>query len=790
MLVCFHCGDEVQQNPILHKDKQFCCLACKNVFEILSIHNLDNYYNIDAQAGINPQFNKQHDFSYLDENSISVQLLTFNDSTISLVKFKLPSIHCSSCVWLLENLHRLNSGIKKIVVNFTKKEATIHFHHQEIRLSDLAHLLQKIGYKPEINLDDLNKIEVKNNNKLLYQIAVAGFAFGNIMFLGFTEYFDAQKDMPNDLLSFFGWIAFSLSMPVVFYSARDYFISAWRGLTNKFINIDTPISLGIIALFIQSIYEVYTLKGLGYFDSLSGLVFFLLLGKMFQNKTYQKLSFDRDYKSYFPISIIKIIGENEKPTSITEINIGDLIRVKNEEIIPCDSILIDKESLIDNSFITGESKEIEAKKGDQIYAGAKNIGKSILLKVKKEVSQSYLTQLWNQDSFKKEQNSINSITDKISKYFTLSILSISCIAFFFWLGTDQSKAIYVLSSVLIVACPCALALSAPFTLGNTLRIFGNAGFYLKNSQVIEQIAKISHIAFDKTGTITQKTENSVTYTGEPISIQNKIYLNTLTKQSSHPLSNLIQQYLNCLEGADIQSYKEVIGKGISASINNTTIKLGSAEFMGIKTNSNKTKIFLKINNVILGYFQIEHVFRKNLGELFCDLSQKYKLSILSGDHNNSKADLAKLLPDTSDLLFNQKPVEKLKYIQNEQKNHKKIMMIGDGLNDAGALKQSDVGISICEDINKFTPASDGILDAKSFPQLSKFILLTNDSMNIIKASFIISWAYNIVGLCFAIQGLLSPVVAAILMPLSSISVVLFTSVGTKFMAHYRGISSC
>ncbi len=788
MLTCFHCGEEIQQNLIVCKDKQFCCSACKNVFEILSHNNLENYYNIDTQAGINPELNKQHDFSYLDDINISSQLLTFNDSTVSLVKFKLPSIHCSSCIWLLENLYRLNSGVKKVLVNFTKKEATIHFHHQEISLSELAHLLQKIGYKPEINLVDLNKADVKNDNKLLYQLALAGFSFGNIMFLGFTEYFDTQKDIPDNLLSFFGWIAFGLSIPVVFYSAQDYFISAWRGLLNKFINIDTPISLGIIALFIQSIYEVYTLKGLGYFDSLSGLVFFLLLGKIFQNKTYQKLSFDRDYKSYFPISIIKIIGKVEKPTSISEINIGDLIRVKNEEIIPCDSILIDKESLIDNSFITGESKEIEAKKGDKIYAGAKNIGKSVLLKVRKEVSQSYLTQLWNQDNFKKEQNSINSITDKISKYFTLSVLSISSVAFFFWLGIDQSKAIYVLSSVLIVACPCALALSAPFTLGNTLRIFGNAGFYLKNSQVIEQIAKISHIVFDKTGTITQKTENSITYTGEAISIQNKIYLNALTKQSSHPLSNLIKQHLNCSEDVDIMDYKEVIGKGISASISNTAIKFGSAEFMGIKTNSNNTKIFLKIDSKVLGYFQIEHVFRKNLGSLFCDLAQKYKLSILSGDHNYSKADLAKLLPNTSDLLFNQKPLEKLEYIQNEQKNHKKIMMIGDGLNDAGALKQSDVGISVCEDINKFTPASDGILDAKSFPQLSKFILLTNDSMNIIKASFIISWAYNIVGLYFAIQGLLSPIVAAILMPLSSISVVLFTSIATKFMAYHRKIS--
>lgn len=785
---CHHCGDSIKLYETIYKDKSFCCEACKTVYEILSGSDLTQYYSIDSEAGINPQKLKLKDYSYLDSIEYSNKLLEFKDDSISVMHFSLPTIHCSSCIWLLENLFKINSGIKKTLVNFTKKEATIHFHHNEISLAELADLLQKIGYKPEINLDQLSNKKKKKNNRILYQIAVAGFAFGNIMFLGFTDYFDTNNDLPHELRAFFGWIAFGLSIPVLVYSASDYFSTAWQGLKHRFINIDIPISLGILALFLQSTYDLYFHQELGYFDSLSALVFFLLLGKLFQDKTYQRLSFERDYKSYFPISILKKIGTQEQATPITELQKGDIIRVKNEEIIPCDSLLLDDYAQIDNSFITGESKEISAKKGALIYAGAKNLGKSILLTVNKEVSQSYLTQLWNQESFDKDYKGIDNITNSVSKYFTIGVLSIALIAFAYWYINDSNRAIYVVSSILIVACPCALALSAPFTLGNSLRIFGKSGFYLKNSLVIEQLAKAKLIVFDKTGTITQKDESSIKYYGNRLSEEFKIIINSLSKQSSHPLSMALCSHLNITEEIHLENYSEIAGKGIRATVNDQVVKLGSAEFTQAESNNASTRIYFSVEEQIIGYFQIEHKFRNHLKSLFHKLSSIFKISILSGDNESSKAQLSRLLPNNSELLFNQKPLEKLKYIEQLQSKGEPVIMVGDGLNDAGALKQSNIGISISEDLNSFTPASDGILDARSFNQLYNYILFTKDSMKIIKASFVISWLYNIVGLYFAVQGLLSPVIAAVLMPISSISVVSFTSLSTKLLAKKRNIN--
>jgi Cu+-exporting ATPase len=782
---CYHCGAECNKDTIVFNGKPFCCNGCKTVYEILNQNELSCYYDLDQTPGTIPTEIKGK-YDYLDNEEIAEKIIEFNDGTTSVVNFYIPSIHCSSCIWVLENLDKLNKGVKASIVNFPKKEARITFKNEEISLKQVVELMTSIGYEPNINLESAEKSKLKIDRTLIYQVAIAGFAFGNIMLYSFPGYFEIDEFWLNRFKPLFRLLMFIFSIPVVIYSAKDYFISAYKGLKHNILNIDVPISLGILVLFFRSSYEIFTHTGQGYFDSLSGLVFFLLLGKVFQQKTYSFLSFERDYKSYFPIAITRIDPKDNSHHSIAVHNIeqGDRLLIRNEEIIPVDGILISGNALLDYSFVTGESLPVLKNSGDKIFAGGKQTNGAIEMEALQTVTQSYLTQLWSNDIFSKtSEKNIKSLTDKMSKYFTIIILGIAFISGAYWYFIDKNTAFNVVTAVLIIACPCALALSAPFAFGNMLRIFGKNKFYLKNTDVIENISRIDTMAFDKTGTITTNRNTDITYKGEKLSESDTGDIKSLLRSSNHPLSRILFNYLPGNANKTITDFKEILGKGLEGKIDGKLIRLGSANYLNIEDSGQmNTFIYIETNGNVRGKFIFHNAYREGLKELFGELSKDYGLAILSGDNAGEKETLEKVLPSGSEILFNQKPEDKLKYIKHLQEEKEHVMMFGDGLNDAGALAQSNVGIAISENINVFSPACDGILDASQFENLPKFLQLSKGTIKIIKISFVFSFLYNIIGMYFAVRGNLSPIIAAILMPISSISVVTFVTLTTSYIS--------
>ena len=792
-LICYHCGEECPNDEIRIGDKLFCCNGCKTVYELLESNDLCNYYNIDSNPGVNQKNDIKKNYDFLDDAELKEKLIDFTDGKITTVTFSIPQTHCSSCIWILENLYKMDEGIIHSEANFLKKTVSIKFDEEKTSLKKVVLLLDSIGYEPDLNLaeKELEKSEILNK-KLWYKIGVAGFAAGNIMMFSFPEYL-ATASIPLDgIRPVFKYLNILFALPVIFYSASDYFVSAFKGLRKKIVNVDVPISLGIIVLFLRSLFEIFTNTGHGYLDSMTALVFFLIVGKMFQNKTYAALNFERNYKSYFPIAVTIIKNNKETTKPVEKLNVGERIVIKNGELIPADSILINGRAFIDYSFVTGESNPVEKINGDMIYAGGRQTGGAIEVETIKDVSQSYLTQLWNNKVFNKEDESkIDAFVNVVSKYFTFVIISIAIVSALYWLPTSISFAMNAFTSVLIIACPCALALSTPFTLGSTLRIFGKNNFYIKSTHVIEKLAEITSIVFDKTGTITETGNAEIHYEGEKLTEYEKQLVKSLVRNSSHPLSKNIFELFNNSNLLEVKNYKEVPGEGIFAEIDGNKIQIGSRLFVTSNSDKDKTnlstKVYLSINNKMKGYFSISNSYRNKLKEVISYLKNHYGLSVLSGDNDSEKEKLLKYFPSNTKMLFKQSPFDKLTYIENLKNKNEKVLMIGDGLNDAGALKTSDVGISIAENINNFSPSCDGILDAKSFGKLNSFIKFAKISKNIVIVSFVISFIYNVIGLSFAVQGILSPVISAILMPLSSISVVIFTTLATNIIAKKKGL---
>jgi P-type Cu+ transporter len=782
-LACYHCGNACEETQWLD-DKAFCCYGCKTVFEILTANDLCEYYDLDKNPGVQLRTVSEETYAYLDEKDIRKKVVSFDVDDFVRVRFYIPAIHCVSCIWLLENLQKLNRGILKSEVNFARKAVQIDFVPSQVKLSEVARLLATLGYAPKINLE--NEADIlstrKQDRTLVIKLAVAGFCFGNVMLFSFPEYLGLDG-ADHHLQRIFGYLNIALSIPVFLYSGSDYFHASIRSIKEKQINIDVPIAVGLLALFLRSTWDIVTGFGPGYLDSFTGLVFFLLIGRWFQSKTYESLAFDRDFKSYFPLAIQKLEKGGWIPVIIYRLNKGDQIRVRNMEVVPADSILLDDEALIDYSFVTGESKPVKVQQGALVYAGGRLIGAPVSLVVDKKTSQSHLTSLWNNDAFlKTHESKYRKIIDRAARRFTWVVLAIAVVTGIYWYFADASQMWLVLTAVLMVACPCALALSAPFTYGSMVRVFGRNNFYLKNADIIERLAGIDTVVFDKTGTVTHGNTPQVTFSGV-FSDGQRDAVKLITGFSTHPLSNLLHKYIKGTPDASVTDYREFPGKGIQGVVNKKLYKLGSASFVGLASSLSEdgSVVYLSMDDVVAGHFTITTTIRAGLKPMLQRLGRKCA-ALLSGDNESERQRMRDLFSGGTELRFNQSPHDKLHYISDLQKQGRKVLMVGDGLNDSGAIRQSDVGVAVTDDTGVFTPACDGILHGERIGSLDKFIELSRAAAVILKTGFVISFMYNAIALSFAVSGHLTPLVAAILMPISSISVVSFTSFTVNFVA--------
>jgi len=784
---CIHCGADCGKDPLIYSMQKFCCSGCKQVYQLLNENQLQQYYTFETTPGVriaDPDHSSK--YAFLDKVEVRQKLYEFLEGQTARITFYIPSIHCVSCIWLLEHLSRLNSGIIQSSVDFVRKEVTVSFNTSRISLRELVELLVSIHYIPDISLKTLEKKEIHSIDRtLLYKIGVAGFVFGNVMMYSLPEYFNG-KPLGDSLGTFLHYISFILAFPLVFYSGSDYIISASKNLRKGIINIDLPIALGILALFFVTCYEVFTSRGPGYSDTLAGFLFFLLIGKWYQSKTYQSLSFDRDYKSYFPVAVTKMENGIPQSTLLEDITVGDLIMLRSKELIPADGILTEGSALIDYSFVTGESVPIKKVPGDFVYAGGIQTSGAITIRVEREVKQSHLTQLWNQNEPKQATfRSLTSLIDSISVYFTITIIIIAVSGFLGWMAKgDFRTAILVLTSVLIVACPCALAMSLPFTLGTAMRILGTKGMYLKNIRVIEKLTKIDTLVFDKTGTLTKPDRNEINFIGEKLTEWEISAVKSLVQQSAHPLSQAIDWHLAVIQPLTTTGFVEMSGKGVFATVEGIAIKLGSAAFVceGQENSEQPSScVYISINQNVKGYFKISNQYRPGFSKVIHQLGKRFDMYLLSGDNDAEKEYLLNYF-EKDKIFFNQQPQQKMEFIARLRSEGRQVMMTGDGLNDSGAFMQSDVALSIADDIYHFSPAGDAIIEASQFHRLTAFIGFARKSLIIVKVSFGISFLYNIVGLTIALTGHLSPVVAAVLMPASSVTVVAFSTFATRLLA--------
>ena len=797
---CYHCGEPcLDSQPIQREEKSFCCVGCVTVYDLLASHDLCGYYDVGQNEGVSLKAkNLGGQFDFLKNEDIAQSLLSFSSPTQASITLYIPAIHCSSCVWLLENLSKIQTGVQFTRLNFPEKKIFIQFDPRVTDLLTIVSLLTTLGYEPVLqNQSDAHeKGRKKQERRLLTQIAVTGFCLGNSMLLSFPEYFEFDPSSQT-FQNFFLYLNFGLGLPVYFFGAWDYLKGGWQGITallkrqTKTVSVDIPIAMGISALFLRSMYETWLLGSAGYWDSLAGLVFFLLVGKWVQQRTYAYLTFKRDHASYFPLAVERKESGQWTYKPIHSLQPKDRIRIRPNGLIPADSIVVQDTAWIDYSFVSGESVPVSKRLGEKVFAGGRQLSSTVELEVLKSVDQSYLTQLWNQDAFTKEKEpKSTALANAFSQYFTLITVAIALFAALYWWQVNPALVWPTATAVLMVACPCALTLALPFAMNTALGILGQNKFYVKNQHVLNQLTEIDQLILDKTGTLTSSKHGHVQFIGKKLTDHQLGMIRGLAEQSAHPLSKTVAHYLKNLSipaQPSPESSKETPGLGIEGWTQDTHIQLGQARWIestvDLPNQPDGSWVWVGWDGALLGYFHIQPVYRTGWKKVLSQLTQKFQLTLLSGDHPR---DLTPLYPffTSTNAYFEQSPMEKMAFVQNLQAQGHKVCMIGDGLNDAGALQQSEVGIALSEEVQVFTPAADGLLDASEWSRLPDFIGFASDTLHVVKLAFLLSLVFNGIGLSWAVSGQLSPVLAAIFMPLSSLTVVL-VAVGLTFFKAWR-----
>ena len=771
---CAHCQepcvDDVYHNSV---SQVFCCLGCREVHAILSQAGLTGVYSI-PDSPLPKANSKNHSRDILKDPALVKDLLDLSSEKLHRIRLKLPAIRCAACLWLLEKLGVLLPGILQSRLNFGKQELSLAWDPLVTDLFSIVSLLDRLGYPPDLNMGH-NKSSANREYKTgMLEIGVAGFCFGNIMLLAFPEYLSRLSSETVDpaLASFFLLLQTGLSLPVMALALKTWGKVFFRPLPYQ--SLDLPIIIGILVIYLVSMYQILWMGISGYLDSLSGLVFFLLLGRRVQEISYDRLIFDRDYQDWLPLGVDVISGTQIQATPVSKVVVGDKIRIQHQAILPCDATLVSHEALFDFSFITGEQEPVPLNKDALVFAGAKVLSSQAEFLVHKAVSQSYLSSIWSENQ--KQKAKTIGMQDSIAKNFSPALILLATLGFVFWLPEGFGKAIMVFSSVLIVACPCALALATPIGLGLGVRKLASLGLFLRDTNALEQLLKVRSCVLDKTGTLTQALGSEIEVIYGKISADTGPVFRSLAQCSSHPLSRRIVDWLKDYPELEVQNFIEVPGSGISGLINSQTATLGALNFVNPTASSRfpEGSLMLQHGDTEI-VIQFKPLLRPGILRMLQSLSAKFPIYLLSGDRV-SQAKVFSGVFSEDRIFMSQTPIMKREFVNRLTQTGNSPLVIGDGLNDTGAFAESQCSLAVIEKSGSLFPTADGIIASEMLHYLPQMLNLAQKHHLIIRTSLFISLFYNIIGLSFALSGLLEPVVCAILMPVSSLSVAIFSAI--------------
>lgn len=781
---CIHCESFVDGIQYFDSNNNvFCCLGCKTVYSIINSEGLSEYYDLKSQSSdkSKPAFVSNKQYLYLDTKDFLTKYAIEDHDNISMM-FYVEGVHCMACLWLMQKIPDIFDSVMYVDFNWSKSTLKV-IAKKEIKFSAVAKKLDIFGYQVHAieNEDEAEVLAKKEERKDLVRIGVAAACAGNIMIYAVSLY----GGVTGDLASFFGKLSLVLCLPAIFYSAVPFYKNAYSSLITKKISIDIPISFAIFITMIHGSYNI--LSGTSqhhFFDSITILIFLLLLTRQLLKRVQKNGLKTKSLSSFFNDGevLVKEEGNVFKMKHLDQVEIGDILKIDVGRSIPCDGEILKGESKLNTSLLTGESRAQLVSAGDEVFAGTVNLENEILMKVTTSADYSRLGKILKAVSLKnKKQTLISTYSEQVSQFFTIAIMTMALLTFIsLSMIYNVEVAIWRSLALIIITCPCALALATPLAMSLAISKARENGVLIKDDSVIEKVSKAKSIYFDKTGTLTYGNPKVIDWIYEDgtDSVEIDSIVLELEHTSTHPLAKSIVEYLSTkksLTQKKVINKNEIFGRGIEGTIDDHFYELKS-----LKDNKYEmTAVGLYRNKALILTILLKDQIRDGASELIEKLSSSLNVYLLSGDNDKYVEAVGNELGISKNRQFSSvSPEQKEKVILE---SHSSIM-VGDGANDAIALRNSLVGVAMHGAMDVSLRSADVYIGSSrhGLSSLSYLTDLSHITMTTIKRNLVLSLLYNVVGISLAITGNATPLVAAILMPLSSLTVFVSTIISLNF----------
>lgn len=799
---CNHCHLEFDDSVMIKEESlNFCCKGCQGVYHLLKDQNLDSFYDKLGNKSIQPPIEVSSDLNKFDTESFEKNYVHIDNNGYKHIDLIIEGIHCAACIWLNEKVLYDTDGIMEATINFTNNKAKIAWDSDKIALSQIIEKIRSIGYNAyAYNSQVADEKASKAKRDYFIRMMVAVFATMNIMMLSVAKYTGFFTGISNEVKHLIHIGEFILSTPVLLYSGWIFYKGAYFGLKNRILNMDFLVSSGATLTYIYSLFILFGAKGESYFDSVSMIITFVLVGKYLE-VIGKKSAVDTldTIKSQIPLEATLIKDGKRVEVPVEDIKENDIIELQTGDKACVDGYIIKGESSFDESSISGESIPVYKKENDTIFSGTLNQDSLIQYKVTKTYKDSTLNSIVTllEDSLASKPK-IEHKANEISKGFSIGILSLSIMTFIVWyffgidLGFDYDgvnhfeKSFIVAVSVIVIACPCALALATPIASLIGISQLAKKGLLFKEAKFIEELARTDKLVVDKTGTITNGKLSVVKAKIIDDNIHKLNLLYSLLDSSSHPISISVKNYLKEkyteLSLKELSEVKTIQAKGMKAVYKNIegeefTILGGNQNLIkdfniDYKFNSQNSVYIFAINGEVLATFELIDEIKEYAKEFVSNSSKNgIEVIMLTGDNENVANQVAKRVGIKS-VVAGINPIEKAEYINKLKQEGYTVVMAGDGVNDSVALSSANVGVAMGNGADISIAVSDIVLLNNSLKSLNEAFVISRKTYKFIKQNLSLSLMYNFITIPLAMAGFVMPLIAALSMSLSSLLVVL------------------